>query len=251
MNKQLECEIIRDLLPGYVEGLTSEASNREVEKHLKNCAECMEYYRQMNSDINIESEENTENIKNAFIKTKRMYILNGVFWTMCILSMIIPLIVDFCVNRYLSWSYIALGGCIAGYSLLRILIFNNNKIRNSIGFISLYTLPYLYLIQIVVNKYFIPQPVYWFKSIAAPITISWIFIIWIDYFAFIKLRKNIFYKFSFISMSIAAGSFFTDSVIFLNGYYMKEDNVIDYIIYLSIAIGCLIFAKMNDNKNKS
>lgn len=31
----MKCEMIRDLLPLYIDGLTSEESNREIEKHLK------------------------------------------------------------------------------------------------------------------------------------------------------------------------------------------------------------------------
>lgn len=249
MSKQINCEIIRDLLPGYAEGLTSEASNREVENHLNNCAECMKYYKQMNSDINIESEEHTDKIKDAFRRTKRMYVLNGVFWTMCILSILIPVVVDFCVNKYLSWSYIVLGGCIVGYSFVRILIFNKeNKVRDLITVISLFICPYLYLIQFVVNKYFILQPVYWFKYLAMPIAISWILIFWADYFLCTKLRKNVYYKLSFISISIAIGSFFTDLAVFLNGYSMKEDNIIDYVIYFCMAVILFVFAKVKEKK---
>ena len=45
-----ECEIIRDLLPLYAEGLTSEASNEFVEKHLKDCAECTELLKDMREE---------------------------------------------------------------------------------------------------------------------------------------------------------------------------------------------------------
>ncbi|MCR5229370.1 MAG: zf-HC2 domain-containing protein [Solobacterium sp.] len=42
-----ECEIIRDLLPLYAEGMTSEASNEFIEEHLKNCPECTELLKDM------------------------------------------------------------------------------------------------------------------------------------------------------------------------------------------------------------
>ena len=41
----MKCEIIRDLLPLYIDGLTSKESNQEIEKHLKNCEECQKYYQ--------------------------------------------------------------------------------------------------------------------------------------------------------------------------------------------------------------
>lgn len=45
MNK--ECEIVRDLLPLYAEGMTSDASNEFIEEHLKNCPECTELLKDM------------------------------------------------------------------------------------------------------------------------------------------------------------------------------------------------------------
>ncbi|MFQ7549709.1 MAG: zf-HC2 domain-containing protein [Blautia marasmi] len=33
----MKCEIIRDLLPSYVDGLTSRESDRAIEEHLKGC----------------------------------------------------------------------------------------------------------------------------------------------------------------------------------------------------------------------
>ena len=44
----MKCEIIRDLLPLYIDGLTSKESNQEIEKHLKNC---QKYYQEMTGDI--------------------------------------------------------------------------------------------------------------------------------------------------------------------------------------------------------
>ena len=34
----MKCEIIRDLLPNYLDGLTSQASNEAIEEHLETCA---------------------------------------------------------------------------------------------------------------------------------------------------------------------------------------------------------------------
>ena len=50
MNMSKECEIVRDLLPLYAEGLTSEASNEFVEKHLKDCAECTQLLKDMREE---------------------------------------------------------------------------------------------------------------------------------------------------------------------------------------------------------
>ncbi|MBR1780770.1 MAG: DUF4825 domain-containing protein [Oscillospiraceae bacterium] len=47
MKTILPCEIVRDLLPSYVDGLTSETSNEAVLDHLDTCEGCREIYRQM------------------------------------------------------------------------------------------------------------------------------------------------------------------------------------------------------------
>lgn len=47
----MKCEMIRDLLPLYIDGLTSEESNKEIEKHLRTCKECRIYYQEMTGEI--------------------------------------------------------------------------------------------------------------------------------------------------------------------------------------------------------
>lgn len=40
MTKKLECEIIQDLLPSYIEGLTHEVTTKAVDEHLQDCLVC-------------------------------------------------------------------------------------------------------------------------------------------------------------------------------------------------------------------
>lgn len=50
-NNELRCEIVRDLLPLYAEGLTSEVTSHAVEEHLAGCEECSGIYAGMKSDM--------------------------------------------------------------------------------------------------------------------------------------------------------------------------------------------------------
>lgn len=61
----MKCELIRDLLPLYIDGLTSEESNREIEKHLKNCKECRVYYQEMKGEIPETESVSEEEIEDA------------------------------------------------------------------------------------------------------------------------------------------------------------------------------------------
>lgn len=48
---KIKCEIIRDLFPSYIDGLTSRESNELIEEHLEECRECRECLDEMKEDI--------------------------------------------------------------------------------------------------------------------------------------------------------------------------------------------------------
>lgn len=47
----MKCEIIKDLLPVYCDGLASDATVEEVEKHLAECSNCKDVYENMKSAV--------------------------------------------------------------------------------------------------------------------------------------------------------------------------------------------------------
>lgn len=47
MDKKLDCAIVRDLLPSYVDQLTSDTTNAAIEEHLAGCCRCAEALRLM------------------------------------------------------------------------------------------------------------------------------------------------------------------------------------------------------------
>ncbi len=53
MNEKKDCNIIQDLLPNYIEGLTNEETNKFIEEHLKGCRECKEMLENMQTDLEI------------------------------------------------------------------------------------------------------------------------------------------------------------------------------------------------------
>lgn len=48
------CEIVKDLLPMYIDGLCSETSNKLVEQHLSTCTQCKQIYEQMLNEFEVE-----------------------------------------------------------------------------------------------------------------------------------------------------------------------------------------------------
>lgn len=47
---ELPCDIVKDLLPSYVDGLTSPASSEAVKNHLDGCGKCSKLYSDMKSE---------------------------------------------------------------------------------------------------------------------------------------------------------------------------------------------------------
>ena len=47
MNHKLPCELIRDLFPSYIDGLTSKVTNELVEEQVSECRSCREVLEDM------------------------------------------------------------------------------------------------------------------------------------------------------------------------------------------------------------
>lgn len=53
-----DCKIVQDLLPNYIEKVTSKETNEYIEEHMKICEDCTKIYNEMNKDLNIETPNN-------------------------------------------------------------------------------------------------------------------------------------------------------------------------------------------------
>ena len=58
--KQINCDVIQDLLPSYSDKVSSNVTNKLVEEHLKNCKKCNIALKSMNKEIDTEFIENQE-----------------------------------------------------------------------------------------------------------------------------------------------------------------------------------------------
>ncbi|MDM8100687.1 MULTISPECIES: zf-HC2 domain-containing protein [Oceanobacillus] len=46
--------VFKDLVPSYIENLTSDETNKQMEEHMEQCAECREYFKEMQEDLIVE-----------------------------------------------------------------------------------------------------------------------------------------------------------------------------------------------------
>lgn len=73
MNKNDECDIVKDLAVPYVENLINSKSKIFVEEHLKNCDDCKKYYSDISSNIlnETQNEKKKEKCELDFLKKVR------------------------------------------------------------------------------------------------------------------------------------------------------------------------------------
>lgn len=75
MNK-INCNIIRDLLPSYIDKLTSNESNELIEAHLTECADCKELISTLSQTVQVDTKEANREIDYLKkIKAKRRKML--------------------------------------------------------------------------------------------------------------------------------------------------------------------------------
>ena len=107
MNK--ECEIVRDILPLYVDDVCSASSREIIDEHLKTCPDCAAYLEDIRTS-EAESELKSEKslvIQNQARRFKRRSAATGsVISALFMIPILICLIVNLTSGRTLDWFYI-------------------------------------------------------------------------------------------------------------------------------------------------
>ncbi len=89
MNQMENCDIIRDLLPGYIDDILSEAGTNAVREHLRHCEECNQIYREMDKALCEKTTPEEQAALNGFKKIrKRTRKLKLAAWSACGLLML-------------------------------------------------------------------------------------------------------------------------------------------------------------------
>ena len=98
------CEIIKDLLPLYIDNVCSNASKDLINEHLKSCNNCQKELENIKDNIVI-SKKNEINVFQNFIKKINLKIIrNSILITILIIALIIP-ILYFCNNYEFTMEY--------------------------------------------------------------------------------------------------------------------------------------------------
>ncbi len=237
MKEDLNCDIVKDLLPNYIEKLTSETTNQSIENHLANCENCSDVYSKMQGDLTVDSVPELKNLSRFLNKTKFMY---GMMSLLALggIGILTSLIVDLAINRGLTWSLIVTAGIIYGYSLGYFLIMGEKRrFLKALIFISIFTFPLLGIIQAVTIRLATSYYHVWFWDMGIPITFIWLVIIWLVVLIRRVTKWNTSLCIAILLAFSLFGNYYTNIIVGAN------DNFADYMNnFVANGLGTVIAA---------
>lgn len=178
MGQKLECGMIRDLLPVYIERMTSEASDQAIREHLEECSECREVYRQMSQKVEVETAPEVKDFK-KFLKKSKTRFAADILYILGAIAVLTCIIVNLAVDHGLTWSLIVTGGiataCIPVYIAMGA---GNHRIVKGLAVLNLCSILLLGLIQGVLYGLMGIGDM-WFWTPGLPIALMWTAVLWI------------------------------------------------------------------------
>lgn len=179
MEQKIDCAVIKDLLPNYVEHLTSDKTNEYIKEHLNDCPECTKEKDNMIYELHTEKIPVHKDLKKYLNKTKLVYFLKGGLLTIAIIGVLVCFIVDLAVSHKLSWSLIVdLSVSYIATCTVTAKVSDSHKVLRTMGIGSILLFPLLYGFQEIINFYYMQNKVYWFREIALPIVLICLVSIW-------------------------------------------------------------------------
>ncbi|MGN0344004.1 MAG: DUF4825 domain-containing protein [Lachnospiraceae bacterium] len=115
---KIPCEIIQDLLPSFIDELTSDVTNREVEAHMMECEKCRNVFEQMRTP-DIETAETEVKEIDFLKKTKKKHRRNlilcvAVVWAIAVLFFGARYYLD---GQYMNTDYLSYNLDVSGAEL--------------------------------------------------------------------------------------------------------------------------------------
>ena len=238
MEKELACEIVKDMLSLYVDGMVSDVSRKSIENHLGHCTDCNEVYRNMAYQLEMEtSPTEIQDVKRFLKKTKIMYLLYSL-GVLSFIAILVCLIVDLAVNKKITWSLIVGSSCLFADTVIYVLsTCKKNKGCIAMAVISIGTFCLLSVIQIT-RYYLMGTGTFWFFRYGLPILLSWLGVLWLPLLIRKFLKWNIWDCAALLLLLAIAGTYATRLI---TGEYVWND-VLYMRGFISHALGEVIGA---------
>lgn len=134
---KLNCNVIQDLLPLYVDQVCSNESRELVEKHLAGCRDCSALLQQMLSteiETNLRSETESVIRRQARFFKRKSAVAGAVIAGIFMIPILVCLIVNLASGAALDWFFIVLASLITAASLIIVpLMVPENKLLWTFG----------------------------------------------------------------------------------------------------------------------
>ncbi|MBP3543854.1 MAG: zf-HC2 domain-containing protein [Lachnospiraceae bacterium] len=191
MEQRLVCETVRDLLPLYIDEITSEQSKQSIEEHLEGCEACKEVLAQMRQPIAVETAPEVKDFK-KFMRLPKLTIFGWIAGVGALIALLVCFIVNLAVDRELNWFFIVFAGIITAYAPLKVWIYDTktkHRFEKGLLVLNICVFALLTVIQLVMARADGMQNI-WLWKIGFPITILWSAIVWISVVANRVLHLN-------------------------------------------------------------
>lgn len=117
---KISCEVIRDLLPLYADGVESAESRRLVEEHLAGCRDCarlLENMRRNETEVELKAEKADVLAKQKSFFKRRSAMIGSVIAGVLMIPVLVCLIVNLACGAGLTWFFIVLASLLVAASL--------------------------------------------------------------------------------------------------------------------------------------
>lgn len=222
MERELACEIVKDLLPLYLDRIVSDVSKKSIEKHLEHCTECNEIYHNMVFHLEMETQlTEVQDVKRFLKKTKKMYLLYGL-GCLSFIAILVCIIVDLAMNKGVTWSLITGSSCLFADTLIYALsTCKKNKGCITMAVISIGTFCLLSVIQIT-RYYLMGTGTFWIFRYGLPILMLWLLVLWLPVLSKTFLKWNIWDCIALFMLLVIVGNYITKLI---TGDYVWNDVI--------------------------
>lgn len=226
MEQKLVCDTVKDLLPLYVDELTSEASNQSIEAHLAECDVCRTALEQMTEHVEVEAAPEVENFK-KYLKKSKLSIFYAVMVVLAFIAVAVCLIVNVAVELRLSWSLIVIGSIITAYlPAYTAITAEKHKFIKAAAVLNGCVFGLLLLIQAVAYGIMEIGSV-WIWNVGLPIAALWSAVVWIAIICNVCFNWNLLISLAILCFLAVPGNGLTNWI--TGNYRSMADFANNYI----------------------
>lgn len=253
MEKKLSCSIVKDLLPNYIEKLTSRETNVQIEEHLSDCEVCTKCYDEMCQEVPNQSVVSEAKDLSRFLrKTKAVAIVKSAVIMLMVIAIVVNIIVDLAINKRITWSIIVIASVILAMGTYALMMWGNaHKFIKGTAFASMMVFPLLWVISNYCNS--LGSQKDWLLPIAYPICCIWLVIIWVPIFLYKCVKCSLWTSIGSLFVLVIPGNIWTNAI--AHGISFREqmtsfDSFINTTVYGFFAIIIFIIAYLRRGVRK-